>query len=142
MTDLTDLIRAALDRRGPLFETLAAEGTTAVRLFLGAAEGRPGLTVDAYGAHALIQTFRDPLAEGEQAAIETAVERPTVWRHRGRPPATPPTSIDDRTETKTAPAPRNYSASRSERHWLCDCLPPKTDHPKNSPDVHIAPPPL
>ncbi|MCA9547687.1 MAG: class I SAM-dependent methyltransferase [Myxococcales bacterium] len=129
---LIDLLPAALARRAPLLEALAAEGTTAVRLFHGAAEGRPGLTVDAYGAHALVQTFREPLTDGELAAIEDAVQRPTVWRHRGRTPADPPVPDWARAPTPfaehglrvTAPLvhrgqdPHLFLDFRAARRWL------------------------
>ncbi len=83
--ELTAALRAAIDRRAPLIETLIAEGTTAWRLFHGTVEGRPGLTVDRYGDYILVQTFRDPLTDAELAAIEAAVDDPVAWRHRGTP---------------------------------------------------------
>lgn len=51
----------ALTRREDLIQTLHSEDTNAYRLFHGAVEGFPGLTVDRYGSLIVAQTFRDPL---------------------------------------------------------------------------------
>lgn len=81
----------ALARRAPLIARLAAEGTDCYRLFHGATEGRPGLTVDRYGPLLWVQTFRDPLEEGELEAVarEYGPDLVPVWNHRARkrPPA-------------------------------------------------------
>ena len=88
MIALAPLLRAALDRRRSLIAALAAEGTDCYRLFHGAVEGRPGLTVDAYGPLLIVQTFRDPLAAGELEVIALLAEgREVVWNHRGAPRA-------------------------------------------------------
>lgn len=88
---LLDLCRRALDARGELLVRLADEGTDVVRLLHGAAEGRPGLTVDRYGPILLVQTFREPLEPGELQTLSDAVQEALggtpllpVWNHRGR----------------------------------------------------------
>lgn len=84
---LADALEAALARRAALRDKLAAEETDCLRLFHGAAEGRPGLAVDRYGPLLLAQTWRDPLAADDLAAIEARLARPLglplVWNHRG-----------------------------------------------------------
>lgn len=82
-TSLTETLHLATERRAPLVERLSAEKTDTWRLFHGVAAGRPGLTVDKYGDNVLVQTFREPLADGELDTIQTSFDRPTVWRHRG-----------------------------------------------------------
>lgn len=62
MTDLiTPKLAAALDYRTSLIASLEAEHTNAYRLFHGATEGEPGVTVDRYGDLVLIQSFHRPL---------------------------------------------------------------------------------
>ncbi len=85
-TPLTESIAAALARRDELSRQLLVEGTDAYRIFHGVAEGRPGLTVDRYGDHALVQTSREPLTEAELAALGDQLRWPLVWRHRGPRP--------------------------------------------------------
>lgn len=87
MTGLHAFLEAALQRRGALIERLRAGGTDSLRLFHGAAEGRPGLSLDRYGSVLLAQTFRDPLAADELEALRAHAARlgaPLVWNHRGR----------------------------------------------------------
>ena len=67
---LTDLLQAAFTARQPLIARLHAEDTNAYRLFHGAGENRPGLTVDRYGDLLLIQTFHQPLDGHDRVAIE------------------------------------------------------------------------
>lgn len=67
---LADLLAAALAARGALLAQLAAEETTAYRLFHGSVEGAPGLTVDRYGDLLLVQSFHTALAADELAALE------------------------------------------------------------------------
>ncbi len=67
---LPDLLAAARAARAELIERLHAEQTDAYRLFHGTAEGRPGLTVDRYGDLLLVQSFHQPLAPEELAALE------------------------------------------------------------------------
>jgi 23S rRNA (cytosine1962-C5)-methyltransferase len=91
MSSLTDALSIALDARQSWLDSL--DETTAWRLFHGAMEGRPGLTVDRYGPVLLVQTFRDPLSTGDIAEIESfaALRLPdiahVVWNHRGKTPA-------------------------------------------------------
>ncbi len=66
----TQLLQAALQRRAPLIANLEAEGTDSFRLFHGAAEGRPGLSVDRYGSLRLAQVAASsPLSGPEEAAL-------------------------------------------------------------------------
>ena len=60
----------ALAARRSLIEQLLAETTTAYRLFHGAADGFPGLSVDRYGDALLVQTILRPLAAGELAELD------------------------------------------------------------------------
>ncbi|MFC3531522.1 class I SAM-dependent rRNA methyltransferase [Vogesella facilis] len=69
MSTLTELLQTADSHRAALLPRLAAENTTAYRLFHGSAEGRPGLTIDRYGDVLLLQTFHTPLSDDEYAAI-------------------------------------------------------------------------
>jgi 23S rRNA (cytosine1962-C5)-methyltransferase len=82
-------VAQALAQRAALMRTLLAEGTDAFRLFHGAVEGAPGLTVDRYGSLMLVQSFRAPLAPAELNDLEEAVRATgmtlhTVYNHRGR----------------------------------------------------------
>jgi len=85
----TDDIRTAIERRAALLERCAREETDCLRLFHGATEGRPGLTIDRYGPVLLVQTWREPLQDGELDAIAREVERGIgtalvpCWNHRG-----------------------------------------------------------
>ena len=67
---LTDLLQAAFTARQPLIERLHGDDTNAYRLFHGATEGLPGLTVDRYGDLLLIQTFHEPLDGHDRVAVE------------------------------------------------------------------------
>ncbi|MCY2961581.1 MAG: class I SAM-dependent methyltransferase [Planctomycetota bacterium] len=74
---------------------LATEGTDCFRVLHGLTEGRPGLSIDLYGRLALVQTFRDPLRDGELERIEAFVKahlrRDAVlaWNHRADWPREP-----------------------------------------------------
>lgn len=90
--DLEKSLHEALAARAPLREAWAADPlgpTDAFRLFHGAVEGRPGLTVDRYGPLVLVQSFREPPEAEElgliEAFIEAGLEGVEVfcWRHRG-----------------------------------------------------------
>jgi 23S rRNA (cytosine1962-C5)-methyltransferase len=89
---LFDRIAAAIDRRHGLIQSLAAEGTDALRLFHGAAEGEPGLTIDRYGSLLLAQTFREPLSHDEAEQLGAFLHAhlgqalPFVCNHRGEHP--------------------------------------------------------
>jgi 23S rRNA (cytosine1962-C5)-methyltransferase len=63
-------LATAFDARAQLLERLHAENTDAYRLFHGTVEGRPGLTVDRYGDLLLVQSFHQPLAPEDLAALE------------------------------------------------------------------------
>jgi len=84
------LLAGALERRKPLLQRLAAEGTDCYRLFHGIAEGAPGLAIDRYGPILLLQTWREPLEEGEVDRAHEEIERTlgktlhSVWNHRGK----------------------------------------------------------
>jgi len=84
------LLASALERRRPLLERLAAEGTDCYRLFHGIAEGAPGLAIDRYGPILLVQTWREPLEAGDVDRAHAEVERTLgtnlhpVWNHRGK----------------------------------------------------------
>lgn len=70
MSDLlTPALAAALAERAGLIQQLTAENTNAYRLFHGATEGQPGLTVDRYGDIALVQTFHRSLEPAELADL-------------------------------------------------------------------------
>jgi 23S rRNA (cytosine1962-C5)-methyltransferase len=84
------LLTAALDRREPLLEALAREGTDCYRLFHGIAEGAPGIAIDRYGPILLVQTWREPLAEGDLDRLRREIEErlgtplAPVWNHRAK----------------------------------------------------------
>jgi len=91
MPPVADLLIAARERRAALTRALLVEGTDCFRLFHGAVEGRPGLTVDRYGATVLVQTFREPLTEDELASIRALHALPVFYNHRGPEPRYDPT---------------------------------------------------
>ncbi len=68
-TPLLRLLDAAWQARIPLMDRLAAEDTDCWRLFHGSVEGAPGLTVDRYGDLLLVQSFHQPLAPDNLAAL-------------------------------------------------------------------------
>ncbi len=86
----SSLLQSALERRQELIASLHAEDTDCYRLFHGAVEGRPGVTIDRYGPILLVQTWRDPLEDGELETFRTEAEEAlqtgltTVWNHRER----------------------------------------------------------
>lgn len=69
---------------------MAAEKTDCYRLFHGIAEGFPGLAIDRYGPILLLQTWREPLREGEVDRVHAQVgaalgeKLHPVWNHRGK----------------------------------------------------------
>lgn len=79
---MIEAVLRAIDRRAAF---LARARTDCVRLFVGSAEGAPGVTVDRYGPVLLIQSFEDPI---DPDPIASAVERAlglsliAVWNHR------------------------------------------------------------
>jgi 23S rRNA (cytosine1962-C5)-methyltransferase len=72
--DLPTLLNRALERRLPLLAQWYAEGTDCYRLFHGTAEGFPGVTVDRYGPHLMVQTFHQSLKVEHLAQIQTAID--------------------------------------------------------------------
>ncbi|CAM9498485.1 unnamed protein product [Pylaiella littoralis] len=68
--ELLSCFKSALAARGPLMRKLSEEKTDCYRLFHGAVEGCPGLTIDRYSTVVLIQTFRDPPADFDAQAVE------------------------------------------------------------------------
>ena len=69
MSAFTQALRAAFDRRQPLFDELHAQHTDCYRLFHGSQKGIPGLTVDRYGSQLLVQSFHQSLVPEEWAAL-------------------------------------------------------------------------
>lgn len=61
--ELVKRFTRALEGRAVLLSTLHESETTLYRLFHGATEGCPGLTVDRYGPNLLVQSWREPLSE-------------------------------------------------------------------------------
>lgn len=88
--DLDSKITSALEHRAPLFDQLHSEKTTAYRLFHGAVEGQPGLTIDRYGNLILVQTFRDPIPAPELENLEESLRSKLPYpfefsyNHRGK----------------------------------------------------------
>jgi 23S rRNA (cytosine1962-C5)-methyltransferase len=89
---LLDAVARALDRRCALLGELQTEGTDALRLFHGIAEGEPGLAIDRYGPLLLVQTFRAPLAHSEVEDLgafvnaKLGLELLVCGNHRGSAP--------------------------------------------------------
>ncbi len=85
---LRALVAAAVARRATLAHDLAAEGTDCYRVFHGAAEGWPGLTIDRYGPLLLAQEFRAELSAEERSAAVAGLgdmgAASLVWRGRYR----------------------------------------------------------
>ncbi len=94
---LAALLDDAIRARAALIETLHTGDTDAYRLFHGAVEGLPGLTVDRYGPLLWVQTFREPLPDGALPRLAATAgdalgfEPIPLWNHRAqrRHPATP-----------------------------------------------------
>lgn len=73
MIELHGLLARALARREALIAQCGDDQTDCYRLFHGAVEGRPGLTVDRYGSVVLIQSFHEPLEPADLELIEASV---------------------------------------------------------------------
>jgi 23S rRNA (cytosine1962-C5)-methyltransferase len=90
--DIRSSFADALARRATLLPQLAAESTDCVRLLHGIVEGAPGTAIDRYGPILLVQTWREPLGDGElDAFAEIAraalgVDLTPCWNHRGEGP--------------------------------------------------------
>lgn len=80
-----DTLRRAAEARA----ALQLPDTDCLRLFHGAVEGMPGLTIDRYGPVLLIQTFREPLSPEQYDDIVATLgaDLLPVWNHRGASPA-------------------------------------------------------
>jgi 23S rRNA (cytosine1962-C5)-methyltransferase len=74
MSVLTQALRAALDSRTALLDTLHSQGTDCYRLFHGSQEGAGGLTLDRYGPQLLVQTFHQPLDRDSLLAAHAQVQ--------------------------------------------------------------------
>ncbi|MCB9761022.1 MAG: class I SAM-dependent methyltransferase [Alphaproteobacteria bacterium] len=125
MPALSDRLAAALDRRAALRDALHAEDTTAYRLFHGAVEGWPGLSVDRYGPVLLAQSFRAPPAREDVAAVEALAARLGLWpvfNHRGEGeaalPAPPPEALADHVVTELGLRYRFRARHRGLDPWL------------------------
>lgn len=94
MTPLSELLPRALDARSAWLETLTDTDTW--RVFHGAVEGRPGLTIDRYGPVLLIQSFREVPEKADLDDIEAFARdqldwaEAVVWNHRGKDPVDAP----------------------------------------------------
>ena len=69
MSSLPQSLREAMARRQPLFAELHSQGSDCYRLFHGAQEGAPGLTLDRYGPQLLVQSFHQPLQRDELLSL-------------------------------------------------------------------------
>ncbi len=69
LTSMEHLIQKAFNSRENLIKDLHHEQTNTYRLFHGANEGLPGLTIDLYGNQILIQTFYEPLSETQKGLL-------------------------------------------------------------------------
>lgn len=72
-SDLGSLIDEAIKNRSNLLQSLHTEKTDTYRLFHGANEGRPGVTIDRYGSQVLVQSFHQPFVPDELDIIRAAV---------------------------------------------------------------------
>jgi len=83
---MRETLKAAIERRARMLETLHAEDTDAYRLLHGATEGEPGVAVDRYGPVLLVQTWRevevDLEALARAAEEELGVSLTPVWNRR------------------------------------------------------------
>ncbi len=68
------LLRTAITNRSSLMNRLAAEQTDCYRLLHGTQEGAPGITLDRYGALALLQSFHAPVADDKVAVVRRVLD--------------------------------------------------------------------
>ena len=134
-------IRDALKRRASLLKNLHKEGTTCYRLFHGATEGIPGLSIDRYGSILLMQTWREPLKEDQAQSIadyirtEQNIPLKAIWNHRKKRGQVQHHPIDILPESPTATElgmhydispvhegidPLLFLDFRSARRWIRD----------------------
>lgn len=86
MPPLSELLDRALAARAGLIEALLAEHTDAYRVFHGAVEGRPGLSLDRYGPVLLARSLREAPSGAELTAMQAHAARlglSLVLNHRG-----------------------------------------------------------
>lgn len=87
---LSKLVADALEKRRDTLDILHGEDTDSYRIFHGAAEGKPGLTIDRYGAVLLFQTWREPIETSDIDEVTQLVSHglgvslTPVWNHRAR----------------------------------------------------------
>lgn len=83
----------ALRRREPLLQACLQEDTDALRLLHGVNEGAPGISIDRYGDHFLIQSFRESLDPatiddmGELLNEQLQLQLPCYYRDRSIRPS-------------------------------------------------------
>ncbi len=86
MTLTQERLTGALGARADLIADLTSELTDCYRLFHGAAEGRPGLTIDRYGPVFLAQTWDEKLSADElRVFLDAAGDLTPVYNHRKKP---------------------------------------------------------
>ena len=74
-TSLSTLVAHALEARSQLLGSLHQADTSLYRVFHGATEGHPGVTVDRYGPNLLIQSWRESPVEAELREVRALVGR-------------------------------------------------------------------
>lgn len=127
------LLERARERRVGLDAQLERERTDCFRVLHGASEGRPGLSIDLYGRLLLVQTFREPLAEGELEEIAQCVraQRPgqelfAAWNHRANWPREPferwhqpaPDALEEHVATELGVRYAIRARHRGQDPWL------------------------
>ena len=81
-------ISKAIEKRRDFMASLHQEDTNCYRVFHGATEGLPGLSIDRYGQITLIQTWRDLLKESQakelMKLVNDRLNEPLycIWNHR------------------------------------------------------------
>ncbi len=86
MTLTPALLERANQHRAELVRDLASELTNCYRVFHGAAEGRPGLTIDRYGSVLLAQTWGERLDKAEMGVfLGSSGDLTPVYNHRTKP---------------------------------------------------------
>ncbi|MFT5585423.1 MAG: 23S rRNA (cytosine1962-C5)-methyltransferase [Cognaticolwellia sp.] len=82
LEDFSKSLASALERRAAHIPAWEAEGSDSYRVFHGRNEGRPGLSIDRYGAVLLAQTWGEEASDEEKAAVQALLGE-VQWRHRG-----------------------------------------------------------
>lgn len=109
-TPLSDSLNRAFEARRGLIETLHSQDTDCYRLFHGAAEGAPGLSVDRYGEVLLVQSFHQPLSTEELATLrdfyrQATPGQPLIYNDRSHSSSRIGNELDE-AERTLAEAPR------------------------------------